>query len=272
MPIKKVEKSSDKYRELALGLRDRNELTGRNLDRAATHRRVKFVVTNIGGLGRTFRHLVDVGCGDGSFLEAMSHMSQGLTGIVPTEVEQSVVSQVVGSSRIQISCGTTDALGLTDAAADLILCNDVLHGAGFSAQTMSDSLREFRRVLDPSGVLYIGELPNYDEFKDRHYGTSFSRYLLWVTGHRGIRRALKELRDWIRAGLGRSTYVIVPPGGYWARHADFTNLCRSHGFQVEMVFDSSSNSPVDSMSEATTTGRFDYLCRVITPRVLHHGE
>jgi len=262
MPIKKVEKSSDKYRELALGLRDRNELSGRNLDREATRWRVNCVVTNIRGLGRTFRHLVDVGCGDGSFLESMSHMSQELSGIVPTEEEQHVVSQIVASSEIRIACGTTDALGLSDAAADLILCNSVLHGAGFNAQTVANSLREFRRVLDPSGVLYIGELPNYDEFEDRLYGTSFSRYLLWVARRRGIRRALTELRGWISAGLGRNTYVIVPPGGYWASHKDFTELLESHGYQVQVVFDSASNLPIDAKSHAFTTGRFDYLCQV----------
>ena len=61
---------------------------------------------------------------------------------------------------------------------------------GFNIDVFRDSLREFNRVQKNKGILYIGELPQFNEMENRNYGTSFFKYTILLK-NRGIQILIK---------------------------------------------------------------------------------
>jgi SAM-dependent methyltransferase len=134
-------------------------------------------------------HLLDAGCGSGQFALALAARGARVTGIdlspemirlarenaVATEVEPAITWQV----------GSIDDLPLPDGSVDAIHARMVLP----FAPDIPETLREFRRVLRPSGRLLVstaGPLsPIYRESWRRHLheDTSCNFVLPWELEH-----------------------------------------------------------------------------------------
>ena len=149
MPIIKVYNSTEKYKKIAIYSKNNNELTGRGLRTDITKKRISFVKKNLESLNIFFQNIIDVGCGDGSFLNEINKMSNKAFGIIPTEGKLTKLREIFKkkiTKKIEFYLGKSNKIPIKDNSVDLILCNCVLHGVGFNIDDFKDSLREFNRV------------------------------------------------------------------------------------------------------------------------------
>ena len=248
MPIIKIKNSTEKYKEISKYLiktqkylTHRNLLSGRNSNKQLTLNRIQFIKNNLSYLKHDFESMVDVGCGDGVFMETLISFGKNFTGILPTEEECKIVTKLMSRYSNILTKGKTTELPLKDDYADFILCNSVLHSVGFDFNKIKNSLKEFYRVLSDKGVLYIGEIPEIDEMKDREYGTSFISYCLWVLKNRGTLAMIKQIKDYLNSLIFNNLYTIQPPNMYFCSHNEFVDLLRSEGFNIEKIMNSETN-------------------------------
>jgi len=262
MTIIKVNNSTEKYEEIAKNLKYRNELTGRGLDVELTKLRAKNIRKNIKELKLHLHTFVDVGCGDGSFLVEINDLFDHLVGILPTSSEVSVVRNLLDddSVSIEIKEGLTTRIPEGNRSIDFILCNSVLHGVGFNSKLVDESLREFKRVLKPEGMLYIGEIPEMNELGGRNYGTSIIKYLIWSIRNRGFRHFLGQTLSLFRSALSNQNYILQPTNMFFENNNDFRERLSKNGFEVIQVFESISNIRLERDFEIKMR-RLDYLCK-----------
>jgi ubiquinone/menaquinone biosynthesis C-methylase UbiE len=97
--------------------------------------------------------IVDVGCGDGHLTRALAALGARATGCDPFISEAGWTVHGRGSYRLVKA--SADALPMPDASADLVLFVFSLHHV--PAAKLDGALAEARRVLRPSGRLYVAE-------------------------------------------------------------------------------------------------------------------
>jgi len=95
--------------------------------------------------------LLDVGCGDGSMLALLSHQDIALYGIDLSK-KMIAAAQKKLVSNAEVCVGDTSYLPYADNSFDLIVCSAVLH----YIPRPKSALKEFKRVLTPSGTLILG--------------------------------------------------------------------------------------------------------------------
>ena len=262
MPILKVPNSTEKYRQIAIRLKTPNELSGRGLNRALTELRADFICDNIMKFSPSCCLLLDIGCGDGSFLVNFSLFFSSLIGILPTKEEVRVVKSLLRNyQKIKIMKGFSVDIPLADCTVDVLICNSVLHGVGFDSESVDQSLKEFRRVLKHNGILYIGEIPELNEFSGRNYGTSIIKFLIYYLKCRGFHEFIEQVKSLAKAFFTSTPYIIQPTKMFYETRALFASRLEKHGFDVNSVFETKTNRSV-SMEEKSQDIRLDYLCKL----------
>jgi ubiquinone/menaquinone biosynthesis C-methylase UbiE len=98
-------------------------------------------------------HIIDVGCGEGRLTRALADRGAQVTGIDPFIAETAWTAQ--GSGRYRLVKAPADALPIPDQSADLVLFVFSLHHV--PGAKLQGALAEARRVLLPSGRLYVAE-------------------------------------------------------------------------------------------------------------------
>lgn len=166
-------------------------------------------------------HILDLGCGSGGISEAISHHCEELTStdIKPESVAKALEKAGPGTSGCQLDASS---LPFVDDTFDLVILNGVLewvpdaHG-GNPRDVQVETLREIRRVLAPSGTLYMG-------IEARFY----AKYLAGMRDHSGLRfaaplpRPLAHRYSQLIRGRPYRNYLYTI-GGY-------RNLLRDAGF------------------------------------------
>ncbi|MDP6390874.1 MAG: methyltransferase domain-containing protein [Alphaproteobacteria bacterium] len=96
--------------------------------------------------------VLDVGCGTGALLSAMSQIFPGLelVGIDPTPEMLAVARSKLGGS-VELVLGAAEDLPFGDSSFDLVISTSMLH----YIQRPADALAEMARVLKPGGRLVI---------------------------------------------------------------------------------------------------------------------
>jgi SAM-dependent methyltransferase len=94
------------------------------------------------------REVVDVGCGDGSFMRALAARGASVVGI---EVTEAAVARAGDGCLL----GSADALPLEDASVDVCVLMRSLHHV--PAEAMPRAFTECARVLRPGGAMYVAE-------------------------------------------------------------------------------------------------------------------
>jgi 2-polyprenyl-3-methyl-5-hydroxy-6-metoxy-1,4-benzoquinol methylase len=94
------------------------------------------------------REVVDVGCGDGSFMRALAARGASVVGI---EVTEAAVARAGAGCLL----GRADALPLDDTSVDVCVLMRSLHHVPASA--MPRAFEECARVLRPGGAMYVAE-------------------------------------------------------------------------------------------------------------------
>lgn len=97
--------------------------------------------------------IVDVGCGDGHLTRALAALGARVTGCDPFVSETGWAAHGSGSYRLVKA--SANALPAPDASGDLVLFIFSLHHV--PAAKLDAALAEARRVLRPSGRLYVAE-------------------------------------------------------------------------------------------------------------------
>jgi ubiquinone/menaquinone biosynthesis C-methylase UbiE len=101
--------------------------------------------------------VLDVGCGDGSFLALVAPLVSEPVGIAPTTDEVERLREYHRESRIRFDVGTADRLPIADGTVDVVVCNGVFLCLSSVAEADA-AVREIRRTLKPGGVAWIGEV------------------------------------------------------------------------------------------------------------------
>jgi len=254
MPIIRVKTSTEKYRTLAMVASHSNELTGRGLDVDSTMKRTRVIRATLESIQPSFESMIDLGCGDGAFMEALSDLVSGqITGILPSEEEIEFVSKLNWSQmeRFNFELGVSDKIPLPSGTVDLLVCNSVLHGKGFDKKKVEESLAEIARVCAAGGVFYLGEIPQTDE---RFSKGLKARGLMFMASEvlRAARRLL--LLSW--AAFSRRNIVIMAQGNFYHDKEAMKRLLESYGFSTILIKDS--NTGDDAVDR---TGRLDYVCK-----------
>jgi ubiquinone/menaquinone biosynthesis C-methylase UbiE len=97
--------------------------------------------------------VIDIGCGEGHMARALAKLGADVTGYDPF-IEETEPTQH-GSGRYRLVKAPADALSEPDQTADLVLFIFSLHHVPGSK--LAGALAEARRVLRPSGRLYVAE-------------------------------------------------------------------------------------------------------------------
>jgi ubiquinone/menaquinone biosynthesis C-methylase UbiE len=163
-------------------------------------------------VGETSDALVlDAGCGTGLFMDSLCRYSR--TTIVGVDISPHAIEFCRGRPHSTICQASVVSLPFPEASFDLITCNDVLHHV---YSRSSEVLKEFHRVLKPSGFLYL-RCSARQRFRLNHDpGMDFHRY------------ALKEVvADIVEAGFVSrlATYANSLP----SIAADLKNLLKPAG-------------------------------------------
>lgn len=97
--------------------------------------------------------VLDIGCGEGHLTRALAKLGAHVTGFDPFIAETPVTPHGAGSYRL--ARAAADAIPEPDHAADLVLFVFSLHHV--PAAKLEGALAEARRLLKPSGRLYVAE-------------------------------------------------------------------------------------------------------------------
>jgi hypothetical protein len=201
--------------------------------------------------------LVDIGCGDASLLR-LSRVSKAV-GIVSTAEEQQKLASAFGG--IKFIASAAQSLPLESASASKIVCNATLVYLP-SEEDVSAALRELARIARPGVTVWLGEIPEIDEYA--HYGIYRGSSMVGFLGHilrrNGLRAVLGMIRRWIRAISGREQIVLNSAGLFYASPGKMIALAESCGLKLKAHF---RHRELDAQGRvADSQFRYDYIFTV----------
>jgi ubiquinone/menaquinone biosynthesis C-methylase UbiE len=97
--------------------------------------------------------VIDIGCGEGHIARALAELGADVTGHDPFIEGTELAGQ--GAGRFRLVKASADAIPEPDQSADLVLFIFSLHHV--PAAKLEGALAEARRILRPSGRLYVAE-------------------------------------------------------------------------------------------------------------------
>lgn len=110
------------------------------------------------------RDVVDIGCGGGALVRALTALGARVTGVETSEQQLAPARASGGGSGARYLVGRAQQLPLEDGSVDVAVFMRSLHHVPPDA--MLPALREARRVLRPDGVVFVAEpLPEGEFFE-----------------------------------------------------------------------------------------------------------
>jgi SAM-dependent methyltransferase len=101
------------------------------------------------------RDVVDIGCGGGMLVSALTARGARVTGVEISESQLAAAIRDDDGSGARYLVGLAQRLPLEDASVDVVVFMRALHHV--PPADMLDGLREAARVLRPGGAVYIAE-------------------------------------------------------------------------------------------------------------------
>ena len=101
------------------------------------------------------RDVVDIGCGGGVLVRALTARGARVTGVEISESQLATAIRDDDSGGARYVVGVAERLPLSDQSADVVVFMRAFHHV--PPADMLSALREARRVLRPGGVVYIAE-------------------------------------------------------------------------------------------------------------------
>jgi hypothetical protein len=227
MPVVRVDNYRDAYRLRAQG-EDIHELAARPNKRALTefvNRRIMDALELVSD-----DVLVDVGCGDASLLRMAAGRTSKSIGIVAT-IEEKLRLE---SSFPDLCVIASDAqkLPLESGIASKIVCNTTLLYLP-SESDVRASLREMSRIARPGATIWVGEIPEIDEYAyyGMYRGTSMPAFLWHLLINNGLRSFFGMGRRWLMALTGSEQIVLNSAGMFYAgpeKMVELAQVCGLH--------------------------------------------
>lgn len=158
------------------------------------------------------RHLLDLGCGDGTYSIAASQRGAIVTGIDISEamLEAARRRASAAGASVEWRCASAESLPYDAETFDIVLAGTIFCFLREPLQAM----REAGRVLRPGGALVIGELARYSSWALRRRLRAWSGSSRWREAHFWT---LGELRQLLQQAGFRVTAsqgcVYYPPSG-----------------------------------------------------------
>ena len=107
-----------------------------------------------------------------------------------------------GVQGIRVEQGLATQLPLADGSADKVVVNGVLLLLPGEEEVLR-CLAEIRRICKDGATVYLGEIPDRNEFADRPYGDSIASWLWWVLRQQGPGVFWLRLKQVARSAAGR---------------------------------------------------------------------
>lgn len=182
--------------------------------------------------------VADIGCGSATLLRTMADddalTSCSLRGVLPSPEEVTLTRQLCSSrpqwSRIEISLGDATSTGLPSASQDRVYMNQMFHY--LSDESAPRALSEAHRILREGGMLYIGALPDQDEFSHlKQDDTAWSWFTANALHATSIREAGLATARVLRYAVTRRAFVQRLRTPFHCRPAEFRTLLEAAGFK-----------------------------------------
>lgn len=203
--------------------------------------------------------LVDIGCGDATLLRmARGRVSKCIGVSVSVEEQRRLESAFPGLSFI---ASPAQSLPLDSGSATKIVCNATLFYLPSEADILA-AMREMARIARPGATIWIGDMPEIDEYA--HYGmyrgTSMLALLRHLMKHNGLRAVAGMIRLWLRAVLGSEQIVLNSCGMLYAGPERMLQLAESSGLKLKTYFP---HRELDESGEIVDSKfRYDYVFTV----------
>jgi 2-polyprenyl-3-methyl-5-hydroxy-6-metoxy-1,4-benzoquinol methylase len=253
MPVLRINNYIDAYRIRAAN-EDLHELAARPNKKAVTefvNRRILEALTLT-----PEDVLVDIGCGDASLLRMAEGSASKCVGIVAS-VEEKLRLE---SSFANLSFVASSARELAQEAgsATKVVCNTTLLYLP-SEDDVRAALREMSRIAKPGAMIWVGEIPEIDEYA--HYevyrGNSMVAYLWHLLKHNGVRTFLGMVRRWLKAVTGSEQIVLNSAGMFYAGPEKMISLAESSGLRLKSYV---RHQELDGAGRVTESPfRYDYI-------------
>lgn len=170
-------------------------------------------------LPRAGARLLDVGCGSGDFLEFARTAGWDVTGL---EVDP-VAAGIAAERGIRVVQRPLQEAGFADSTFDAVTMNHVIE----HISEPPAALREIRRILKPSGLLWIAT-PNVDSPLRRQLGRSWRglevpRHLV-LFGRKALRKTIED------SGFLPPSWPRAYPLTRWIWNASHAERDRARGY------------------------------------------
>jgi ubiquinone/menaquinone biosynthesis C-methylase UbiE len=232
MPILRVDNYIDAYR-LRAHADDIHEMAARPDKRALT----EFVNRRILEMIQPDENdcLVDIGCGDASLLRMMAGRTASSIGIVSTADEKQRLEDEFPA--LSIKAGDARSLPLDAACASKIVCNAVFMYLG-SESDVKAAVDEIARIARPGAIIWIGEVPEIDEYEfyGMYRGHSMPAFLWHLLRQSGLRSSLGMIRRWLKAVLGKEQIVLNSAGMFYGSPEKLLQLGGTAGLKLKTYF------------------------------------
>lgn len=108
--------------------------------------------------GKTYKHILEIGCGNGWFSSQISKYSEHVTGLDVGKVELEQAARCLGSESVQFICCSDWSL-LPASTYDMIVFNASLQYFDVNEQFWSN----IKRILTANGEVHILDTPIYSK-------------------------------------------------------------------------------------------------------------
>lgn len=178
--------------------------------------------------------LLDIGGGDGSLLNMAAQTTKG-TGVTASEDERKKLCLLF--PELTFIAARVQGLPISAKTFSKIVCNATL----FYLPAESDvrvALSEIARVAQLGATIWIGEIPEIDEYA--HYkmyrGTSMLAFLWHLLKNNGFRAFLGMIRRWIRATFGQEQIILNSAGLFYAPPQKMILMAEEAGLRLQTYF------------------------------------
>lgn len=178
------------------------------------------------------KNAIDVGCGDGSLAMKIKEVVNCTYLTVFTEAERELLKNL-GTADVILVCNSYQ-IPVPDNYFELLICNSVLHSYGSSPDHVTDSIREFSRIVKNDGVAYIGEIPFENSIKISNISSSSDFFIKYfkIYGLLPTSKLFSKLLSDIV--MGRD-FIINDIPEFWIDELSFKELANKYGFIVLTV-------------------------------------
>ncbi|MBO8230551.1 hypothetical protein CU313_06905 [Prochlorococcus marinus str. MU1404] len=270
MAIRKVNKASEIYKDLAIRvnngeLKNSDFINGRGSSKGLTRKRIQYVKRNLISYRKSFKSILDVGCGDGSFLVEFVEFCNDLYGVLPSESEVNLTRSILKNKKldksIKVIKGSTTEINFKKKKYDCIICNGVFLIHGFTLEIVEESLEIFSKLQSKNGLLYIGEQPEIEEDYYRREKSILKKIIYFIKG-KNIKSLILIVYHYFLRLFSKRIFYRLSENMFSIPINEFEKILNKYDYVIVKVFESSTNKIIsDNEKNKKMLRRVDYLCR-----------